>query len=147
MAALPSMKIKKGRLLLLLCIVMGMCASSATACLHYWRLHARLNLLVRGCPFCRIEAPSNEKGISDWPPGIMFSGLVYSGEKCVGWLTQDGALIFRGESPSSQDKREFRTQVILLAVRNVTGLLFVTILLIWIWRYAKQATISKARRG
>jgi hypothetical protein len=127
---------KNKKLLILLFVTAFLCLFSAV-CRHNWLLHARLNMLLRGCISCRIEAPPDFAKVPDFHPTAFVSGLVYSNGKLMGSLNGYGAFVLRNETDISQDEREARTEIILFVLEYVFGAMSIGVFLAFLRKIAK----------
>src|SRR5438105_574856 len=88
----------------------------SAGCRHSWILHARLNMLVRGYPLCRLEIPPDFGKLAAPKPTGFVSAFVYRDGTYVGWLDRYGTFLLGDEMAGSQDERETKTEIILFAL-------------------------------
>jgi len=113
-------------------------------CLQYnWTLHARLNLLLQGYVFCRLESP--DSAILQLPvrPSEPVSKLVNSRGEYVGYLNPYGDFI----PLSSTEKFEFRGGKT-IAILHYSEMMFLVVaigsLVNWLWCLRKRESLPRS---
>jgi hypothetical protein len=140
------MKILNKRLTLALFLV------SLLACIIFhllqynWTIHARLNLLLQGHGFCRLQSPGKMKEQSLPQPTEFVSKLVYDGGVYVGYLNRYGDFIPAGRTSVGAPVGGLTLVIILLYGERLLLLVSSALLLMWLWRIRQERRLL-ARMG
>jgi hypothetical protein len=76
-----------------------------------WTLHARLNMLLRGYVFCRLESPGRIEQLPLRPANEFVSKLAYKGHTYVGYLDPYGNFVPTSNTSIDRDAQASRNMV------------------------------------
>jgi hypothetical protein len=102
-----------------------------------WTLHARLNLVLHGHVFCRLESPEKLNELPPPRPTEFVSKLVYAKGTYVGYLNPYGDFISASKGALDWEVQRKITMVLFILECAFVAA-FVGILLHWLWRAWKQ---------
>jgi len=106
-------------------------------CQNNWTLHARLNLLLHGHVFCRLESPDKLNELSALRPTEFVSKLVYAKGAYVGYLNPYGDFVSSSKGSLDWDVQR-RITLILFLLQCGFAVAFMAVVSHWFWHVWKQ---------